>query len=105
MDASTAAAMITDANLTRTQQHIISKYMRYAFGSQVIVPELKQVELGQHHRHSSAFYSSYSHGSEEIDYWYFNLTEVLLSEVFFVESLHGDFSELSPYKNMKADLR
>ncbi len=65
-DASTTAAMIADANLTRTQQDIISKYMRYAFRSHVIVPESKQVELGQHHRHSSAFYCSYSHGSEEI---------------------------------------
>jgi hypothetical protein len=31
MNAPTAAAMIADANLTRTQQQIISKYMWYAF--------------------------------------------------------------------------
>jgi hypothetical protein len=105
MDASTAAAMIANANLTRTQQCIISKYMWYDFGSQVIVPESKQVDLGQHHRHPSAFYSSYTHESEEIDYLYFNLTEVLLSEVkVFMENLHGNFSELRPYKNMKGDL-
>ncbi len=31
----------------------------------MIVPESKQVKLGQHNRHLSAFYSSYSHGSED----------------------------------------
>jgi hypothetical protein len=31
MNAPTAAAMIADANLTRTQQQIVSKYMLYAF--------------------------------------------------------------------------
>ncbi len=61
MEASTAAAIIADANITRTQHHIISKFMRYDFRSQVIVPESKQVELGQHHRHPLAFYSSYTH--------------------------------------------
>jgi hypothetical protein len=104
-DTSTAAAMIADVNRTRTQQCIISKYIWYAFGSEVIAPELKQVELGPHHRHPLAFYSSSTHKTEDIDYWYFNLTEVYLSEVnFFMESLHGDLGELRPFENMKGDL-
>jgi hypothetical protein len=69
----------------------------------VIVPESKQIELGQHHRHPSAFYSSYRYDSEKYqvpevrDYWYYYLTELLLSEVhFYVESLQADFSNLGP---------
>ena len=111
MDAVAAVAMTADANLTRTQQRIIAKHLRASFGSRVIIPESRQYLLGNTQKHPNASYGCYQFHPdpkkepESCHFWYLDATEVLLSEVnLYVESLQGEYSELSPYTNVNGIL-
>jgi len=108
LEAVTAAAMAADANLTCTQQRIISKHLRYTFRSRVIIPEYKQYKLGENQKHPTAtcgcfqFQPHPKKVPEPCHFWHPDGGEVLLSEVnLYVESLRGDYTNLGPYANME----
>jgi hypothetical protein len=49
MDAATAEAMWSDANVSRVQQQIIQRHPKYHFGKQLFIPQEIFIEDREHY--------------------------------------------------------
>ena len=103
MDEITVAAMWSDAQVTLYQQRKIRKYLRFSFGSKIIIPEKKVQSMGAGYVKAEFgtynFYKTPTAKPEKCNYWTRCLPTLLLhSTKHLLEQGTACKNHLMPYK-------